>query len=83
METSPASDVTMRPFVIRVSVGGPTPWIVAMVWCVDVWSALSMANCSMAFGHTKVVEAWSSIIARPSMDWFDFGYRRRTGHVRL
>ena len=36
MEQSPASDVTRRPFTIRVSVGGPAPWIVAMVWCVEV-----------------------------------------------
>ena len=57
MEKSPASDVTRRPFILRVSLGGPTPWIVAMVWCVEVRSSFSMANRSMAFGHTNVVEA--------------------------
>ena len=80
---SPASGLTRRPLMLKVFVGGPMPCNVAIVCCVGIWSASSMANCSIAFGHTNVISAWRSIMAIPSMDLFDLGYCRRTGHVQL
>ena len=80
---SPAIGVMRRPLILKVFVGGPTPCNVAIVCFVGILSASSMANCSTASGHTNVISAWRSIMAIPSMDLFDLGYCRRTGHVQL
>ena len=61
---SPASGLMRRPLILKVFVGGPTPCKVAIVCCVGIWSACSMPNCSMASGHTNVISAWRSIMAR-------------------
>ena len=42
-----------------------------------------MSRALMTQGSTNVMLAWSSIIAKPSIDMFVLGWLSITGHVRL
>ena len=81
--SSPDSGLMMRFLMIWLCLIGLGPCMVVVEKACGIWSDSLISKSWMTFGYTKESVAWSSIIARPSTEWWVLAYCRVTGHVRL
>ena len=81
--SSLSSEWILSSLSIFAGSGRDVPCIVVVDKVAEIISSSDICSCLMTSGSIIVTLAWSSIMARPSMEWLEVGWDSCTGHVRL
>ena len=73
----------VSPSIIFEGSGTDVPCTVVVDKVTGIICCAGICSCVMTCGSIIVILAWSSIMAKPSMERFEVGWVSFTGHVRL
>ena len=79
----PSRDVIVNSSIILQGSGSDVPCTVVVAKIAGISSCGGIWSFFAASGSIIVMLAWSSMMARPSREWFEFGRVNITGQVRL